>query len=243
MRGPGTLSSAPKRPLHTSNLQVPGKAVYSSSQSSEIAWFHDSIFKPVEWECFCVPCSHRWWWEDSQEYTACSKSPSHYVSSPFISQPSSDDVILQSQKDKWSMAAQHRHTCVWRTWETRVLPITHTWGSGRAQDAALRGPGLPSTRSGGAGAGRAGGPVWTMKSHMLSLSSRCSKNTLHWQVICQGNLSETKPRSADQHFPTLVSFWALLRPRLPPTGSLPNWPTPPSPGQTPAPSPDPTWSF
>ena len=50
----------------------------------------------MEWECFCVPCSHRWWWEDSQEYTACSKSPSHYVSSPFMSQPSSDDVILQT---------------------------------------------------------------------------------------------------------------------------------------------------
>ena len=145
-----TLSSALKRPLHTSNLRVPSRTVYSSSQSSEIPWFHDSIFKPVEWECFWVPCSHRWWWEDSQEYTAWSKSPSHYVITPFTSQPSRDDVILQTvaKRQVIHSSTASAYMCVRNMAEDHPPHCTHLrlWAS---SGWSTRGPGLPSTRSEG----------------------------------------------------------------------------------------------
>lgn len=64
-------------------------------QSSVILWFYYSIFKPVEWECFWVPGSHRWWWEDAQEY-ACSKCPFHYVITSFTFHMNRVSIILQT---------------------------------------------------------------------------------------------------------------------------------------------------
>lgn len=91
-------------------------------QSSVILWFYYSIFKPVEWECFWVPCSHRWWWEESQEYVACSKCPFHYVITPFTFHMNRDNIILQIvTKNKWLMAAQPAHICVKNTKE-EILP-------------------------------------------------------------------------------------------------------------------------
>lgn len=42
--------------------------------------------------------------------------------------------------------------------------------------------------------GKARGTNWMIKSYTKSLYSWCSKNTLHWQITCQGNLSETKSK-------------------------------------------------
>lgn len=63
----------------------------------------------------------------------------------------------------------------------------------------------------------------------MSLYSWCSKNTLHWQIICQGNLSETKNKidvptntfSQSSHFEHCLTF------SLPQMGSLQNWPMQP----------------
>lgn len=86
---------------------------HPQTQSSVILWFHHSIFKPVEWECFWVPCSHRWWWEESQEYVACSKCPLHYVITPFPFHRNQDYVISESQEHRCfihgSMAAAHTY--------------------------------------------------------------------------------------------------------------------------------------
>ena len=96
-----TLSSAPEAsPAHIKPPSLQQNHLHLQPQSSVIPWFHYSIFKPVEWECFWVPCSHRWWWEESQEYTACSKCPFHYVITPFTSHMSRDDVILQTATER-----------------------------------------------------------------------------------------------------------------------------------------------
>lgn len=92
--------------------------------SSVILWFYYSIFKPVEWECFWAPCSHRWWWEDSQEYVACSKCPFHYVITPFTFHMNRDHVILQTDLKKQTVikgspASAHIHV---RSREGEILP-------------------------------------------------------------------------------------------------------------------------
>lgn len=94
-------------------------------QSSVILWFHHSIFKPVEWECFWVPCSHRWRWEGSQEY-ACSRCPLHYVITP--SQSTWTNMMLsQSHRNTSALltAAWQQHTYVRDTKEGISPSYTH----------------------------------------------------------------------------------------------------------------------
>lgn len=88
--------------------------------SSVILWFYYSIFKPVEWECFWVACSHRWWWEESQEYVVCSKCPLHYVITPFTFHTNKDEIILKTAVKARTVQLQQSlstHTCVWNTTE------------------------------------------------------------------------------------------------------------------------------
>lgn len=91
-------------------------------RSSGIPWFDYSIFKPVEWECFWVACSHRWRWEESQEYVACSKCPPRYRITPLHSSQEPRYHLTATQTRR---AQQHIH--VFGTSKSNSPLTTHTW--------------------------------------------------------------------------------------------------------------------
>lgn len=166
--------------------------------SSVILWFYYSIFKPVEWECFWVPCSHRWWWEESQEYVACSKCPFHYVITPFTFHMNRGNIILLTVTKKQVVNGSTTSTHMCKKHERRnssQLHIPKANDSVHGKNVVQRDKITITAAPYIVGRGREGkakGTKWMIKSYTMSLYSWYSKNILHGQIICQDNLSETK---------------------------------------------------
>lgn len=144
---------------------------------------------------FWVPCAHRWWWEGSREYTACSKCPLHYVISLPISH-SRDSVTLQTVAKRQVVngsTAQHMH--VGGTWKRKSLQ-PHTpeapreTGMSCHRTRSLLPMGCSRGERGGEREGR-GTPLSEGWNHSPVATPDVPKHTAPI-VICHGSLSETE---------------------------------------------------